>query len=400
MVGLLALVAGNWSSAVAIGRVENELTPPQQLPLGGYTARNGAMAKPGGDSLRVRCVKMGNIALVGLEMLTVPESLVAEVHKRLGSEVRLFMVATHTHCAPDSQMLNSRMTVPVPGIAGFQRRWLNWYADKIAETVIAAGQQLGVDSTSEPHFSVRSALVPLARSRRPHGTVSQRVVQVEADGTAVLSVFGAHPTLFDETELQTRGDWPGCWMSLTSGVVATGAIGDASPIPPLTNAPAGEQAKAFANALQRATAHTSARPLGKSLEFVEAPIALPPVVAHPQFAPDYKVTPDLAQMVVTRFAPTSAKVSLLKIGSLAIIGIPGEPTTRVALSLEATAKAHGFRDAVVLSHSNGWIGYILDPADYQLGGYEATLAFHGPNMLGPLNDAVARACEQVELNAP
>ncbi len=37
----------------------------------------------------------------------------------------------------------------------------------------------------------------------------------------------------------------------------------------------------------------------------------------------------------------------------------------------------GLSDVLVLSHCNGWMGYILDPKDYDSGGYEATLSFYG-----------------------
>jgi hypothetical protein len=37
----------------------------------------------------------------------------------------------------------------------------------------------------------------------------------------------------------------------------------------------------------------------------------------------------------------------------------------------------GFSSVLVCSHVNGWMGYILDPEDYDRGGYEATLSFYG-----------------------
>ena len=37
----------------------------------------------------------------------------------------------------------------------------------------------------------------------------------------------------------------------------------------------------------------------------------------------------------------------------------------------------GFKSVLVCSHVNGWMGYILDAADYERGGYEATLSLYG-----------------------
>ena len=118
---LVSLVATLSIWPVQVGTSTVSITPPEPLPLGGYTQRGGAVFQPGGDDLFARTVvlrqRSETIAVTSVEMLTVPESLYREVKERLPAGVKLFLAATHTHSAPDSQMLNERMTIPVPGIA-------------------------------------------------------------------------------------------------------------------------------------------------------------------------------------------------------------------------------------------------------------------------------------------
>ena len=113
------------AQGLSVGRSAVDITPDVPLPLGGYTERGTKVSVPGGDHLYARTVLLESgktkIALVSVETLTIPESLVREVKKRIPSDVSLFLSATHTHSAPDSQMLNDRMTFLIPGIASFKK---------------------------------------------------------------------------------------------------------------------------------------------------------------------------------------------------------------------------------------------------------------------------------------
>jgi neutral ceramidase len=70
-------------------------------------------------------------------------------------------------------------------------------------------------------------------------------------------------------------------------------------------------------------------------------------------------------------------IQAVRIGDLAIVGIPGEPTSVLGNQIKAAGLKMGFKTVLVCSHVNGWMGYVLDPADYDQGEYEATLSFYG-----------------------
>jgi hypothetical protein len=173
--------------------------------------------------------------------------------------------------------------------------------------------------------------------------------------------------------------------------VVPGSIGDASPA-----TRQGESVFAFARRISSWVESAPRRPLAAtSAKVVVAPVKLPDAVPHPEFVSSNGVTPELAQLVMTRFAPPAAELTLIQLGDLLLIGVPGEPTGAFARQLRAAAWQRGFRNSYVLSHTNGWAGYLLTAEEYQQGGYEATLSFYGPDVLTLFEESVSAGCERL-----
>ncbi|MEQ1822547.1 MAG: hypothetical protein ABL949_08555 [Fimbriimonadaceae bacterium] len=369
MISILGLLP----AALTLQMFKLDLTPPEQLPLGGYTKRGGKVSDPGGEVLysRVALFSQGKlrVAVVSLEMLTIPESLVREVQTRIPADIKLYMVATHTHCAPDSQILNDRMTMAIPGIGSYREKWLTWYADRVAQSIQGALRR-------RPEVIQRlqvSEFVPnLNRSRTPYGYPDRRALQVFANGRVLLSVFSAHATVFDDGRNQTSGDWPGELAKETGGLVLPGAIGDVSPIAD-GKATAQIRIATFVAHFIESSLRSDRQELSLTLSLGTRPIALGSHEIHPEFAKANGVPEVLAKRLIDTFAPRSAEVTTLGLGDLRLIGIPGEPTSYVGRRI---SKSGSLR--VPLSHVNGWIGYIVDPTHYWLGGYEAMLTLYGP----------------------
>lgn len=383
---ILGLGALSWSQGV----VRHDLTPPEPLPLGGYTERGTHTFEPGHARLFARAVALRTtgrpVVLVSLEMLTIPEGLRDAVRQRVGDQAEVVLIATHTHCAPDSQMLNPRMTFPIPGIATFRSRWLEWYADRIAEAVQAARRQ--PVSLDQLKFARESQ--PFQRSRRPGITESESLA-VFAGSQPWLVAVPAHATVLPASYRQLSGDWPGAVAQHTGALVVPGSIGDASPA-----TRQGESVFAFARRISSWVESAPRRPLAAtSAKVVVAPVKLPDAVPHPEFVSSNGVTPELAQLVMTRFAPPAAELTLIQLGDLLLIGVPGEPTGAFARQLRAAAWQRGFRNSYVLSHTNGWAGYLLTAEEYQQGGYEATLSFYGPDVLTLFEESVSAGCERL-----
>ncbi|MFI5386220.1 MAG: neutral/alkaline non-lysosomal ceramidase N-terminal domain-containing protein [Fimbriimonadales bacterium] len=389
-----------------IRRAQVDISPPELLPLGGYTERHDKLMEPGGDPLYARCIELQQgetkIAIVSVEMLTIPESLHREVSARIPKDVHLFMQATHTHSAPDSQMLNDRMTFKIPGISTFKRRWLAWYADKIASAVTAAESSKPLTCRSLMEFM---ATCDANRSRRAGGKPDKRFILVTTDQKSsspfaleptdnLFTYYTAHPTIYGEDRLQTSGDWVAGLAKIDDDVVLNGALGDISPSADGPDYHA--KFESFFNHIdaglgaKRAMATVIWRP-SNPVGFASASISLGPKVPHPTFAKANGIPSSLAQSLVDQFAPSSDDIAVVRVGALAIVGVPGEPTSIVGNQIREAGEKLGFKTVLVCSHVNGWMGYILDPEDYDRGGYEASLSFYGREQGNKVVDAAVAA---------
>lgn len=383
---ILACLTAVWlSGALTVRSAEVDITPPEPLPLGGYTARGNKVFEPGGDHLYARAVLLSegkvHLAIVSAEMLTIPQSLYREVKKRIPSDVTLFLSATHTHSAPDSQMLNDKMTFSLPGIASYKPRWLEWYADKIASAVKSAE-----DAEPKPqkadHLTVAEAKEELNRGRRESAVPDETATLVTAHfrfGSGPKPLFmsyAAHATFLGPENMRLSGDWPGAFSQLSGCLVLPGAIGDVSP-----HATGDTPQARIGNFCARLTFDLDSSRVKTytdlPLTSVSQPIPLDPVHAHPTMGAYYKSPQWMAEQVVHNFAQTDAAITAFRIGKLAVVGVPGEPTSHLGRAIKAYGMEIGFDEVLVVSHVNGWMGYILDAGDYDRGGYEATLSFYG-----------------------
>lgn len=383
---LLLAPAGLWVSTAKV-----DITPSEPLPLGGYTERGSKLSEPGGEPLFARtvCFRSGKttIAVCSVETLTIPESLVREVKRRIPREVTLFLAAVHTHSAPDSQMLNDRMTFAIPGIAKFNPKWLDWYAGKIASSVnqalksghLSVGLGAGIKhieaNQGRRRFAEPDTLLTAVwegKAQREGGTRAARVwVDVRPP---LLVSYAAHGTVLGAKNLRTSGDWPGAVSTMTGAAVLQGAIGDV--LPKTSRDSVQEIAEPLVAALRSMKGFPVWEP-GWKVAAAEVEIPLDPVQPHPTMAKAYGVPGPFAEGIVKQFAPPSAKVTAFRLGKLAVVGVPGEPTSILGRQIRDKGRRLGFDSVLVCSHVNGWMGYILAPDDYDRGGYEATLSFYG-----------------------
>ncbi len=387
-----------------------DLVPPRPFSLGGYTARGSKPVEQGGDPLYARILKIKNnettVVIVSCDLLTIPESLAREVKAKIPTDVHLFLAATHTHSAPDSQMLNDRMTFAIPGIAKFDPSKLEWYANTISRSIngILSTYQYKSDS-----INADFAHVDANRGRRQGANPDQLALhvwsgQLESPFRIWSDLFfwyTAHATIVGPENNKTHADWPGQARNISnSSPVLVGAIGDVSPKAEgdifrvkINQFWLNMYARMFSAETEkpRRTIHYQ-KP---KLDWASEPIQLPIVSPNPEFAKLNKVPIPLANSVITRFAPTQANISAFRIGKICVVGVPGEPTSELGRRIRNYGRNLGFDFVLVTSHVNGWIGYILEAEDYARGGYEASLAFHGPETAQRVFEASARALQRL-----
>ena len=67
-------------------------------------------------------------------------------------------------------------------------------------------------------------------------------------------------------------------------------------------------------------------------------------------------------------APVKAEVQVIRIGDVALVGIPGEPFAELGLALKQSDPR-----VLCVGYANDWLGYIAPPAAFEQGGYEVSL---------------------------
>lgn len=370
---------------------EVDLTPPEPLPLGGYTERGDKNFEGIEHRLFGRAIAFdtpeGKVVIASLEMLTIPTSLAEAVQDRVGPDITVLLTATHTHNAPDSQMLNSRMTIRIPGIAPYNSRWLEWYADQIA-TLCQKAPTVGQDVTAA-RFSH-----DFARPRRPEAESANTDWVIWSGGEVLLTTYSAHPTIVPAKILQTHGDFPGVYMRQRGGLALPSALGDQSPNIQGDDYVENLQmlVENMMASLDRTANHDSLR-LEGNWQFRTNRVELDAPVPHPDFATQFGAPVPLAQVLIERFAETHASVSVLSTEEFCFVFLPAEPSRFVVDLITKVAEDAGFPHCVVVALTNGWIGYLLDRGDYARGGYESSLMLHGPdaaeNLLSGLQELFA-----------
>ena len=86
-------------------------------------------------------------------------------------------------------------------------------------------------------------------------------------------------------------------------------------------------------------------------------------------------------------------VQALRIGELAIVGVPGECFTALGVEIKRRSP---FRYTYIAELSNDWIGYIPDAPAYDLGGYQVWTGLHSWVARGTGEQIVDEAVEMLD----
>lgn len=322
--------------------------------------------------------------IVLLELMTLPPSLVERIAAGLeGEGVGCALVAaTHTHSGPGSY---DRDLLPqAVAIGRFDEGVERALVDAVLASLASAKGSLAPANLS--HGEIRADLA-WNRDRRgePVDDRLLRIVLSREDGGTLATVVraAAHPTL-SERGSGPHGDWPGALMrglEERGGVafVLQGAVGDA-------RADGGER-EAFASRVASLLEGIAMRPLGDepALGCAEARVALPP----PDLSAMVPGAVDrLASNLVVPVAPEEARMVALRLGDLALLGVPGEPTFPASLAWEGAAPPSLRLRTVGLSQ--GYAGYVVREIDRIEKVFSARNAWFGSALL-PRISAAAEA---------
>jgi hypothetical protein len=229
-----------------------------------------------------------------------------------------------------------------------------------------------------------------------------------SDGAPIATLFAlaAHPTVLSPANLRLSPDYPGAArrrVEARRGGVAlflAGPLGDQKPhFPgepewPEDVARQVETARLLGEALGdrvlRAARGARLDPAAR-LTAIHRTLALPPVDVRASCV-GYVGAP-LLHVVARRFLPESTPLVALRLGELRLLASPFELGVEVAAAIRARSPLAG--PLLIAAHANDWLGYLLMPEDWDRGGYEPCLAYHGRDQAPTFIDAAAEVLSQL-----
>jgi hypothetical protein len=356
---------------VKVGHGVAPIPVPDGSAMGGYADRRGRSSGTA-DHLEAHVVTFTDgshrFALVVLDLVCVNVDLADTVRHALvdlGAD-ECWVCATHTHSGPETGCVPQNVETPTP-----------WIEVSTAAARLAARDAIAHERQAEPTAAVVDVTgVASVRSRPgavrtvPVDVVSFHTTRGQLDG--VLVVLPVHPTVLPASSTVVSADLTGAVrraVAATLGtswvVVTTGAAGDISTRGVRRGADLDECARLGRVVADHVVAAVRTNPAqGGTVRTAAAELTLLPGTTSTH---DDRSTSDsssrqeetLRQARRVRealgpvTAPLPATVRAARVGSVSLIGLPGEPF----LDLRARA-TEAVGHVLLLGYAGGYIGYL------------------------------------------
>jgi hypothetical protein len=376
------------------------IAPPMPVVRAGYGPRK-AVAETERDPLEMRAIVLRAsgraVAIVLADLVLVPEELSTALEARV-ADLRLdgvVLVATHTHSSVGGY--DRRLVAQAVAMGRYRADVVACLLDRGAQAVREAARQ------QEPvhAWTAEARLNGWAENRStPGGAIDDTlsVASLRTEGgarLATLAIAAAHPTLLSRTVPQLSGDYPGEVMRrLGAGqgpaLLLQGAEGDARP--PGSGEEAIQRHGAFI--AQRVTETlATARPADDRLGFADVEVGLPR--AEPQGIHSFLLRRPAANVVDWMMPPTT-RVTVVRIGDLLLLGVPGEATalgaSRMVAALPPSVAGLKVR---VIGLVQDYVGYVDAPERIRARQGEARHVWFAPELLDVITGALVAGVSAV-----
>ena len=382
-----------------------DLTPPMELKatLGGYGDRMSKPAVGIHDRIFAKCIVItdgtNRFALVTADVLAFPHGFKPALVEALAGvgwkSNQIMLLPSHSHSSIDMSSLNPRNTLGIPQIGFFHKELFDLTVTRLAQVITEAGK-------NPVAISVNTHTIQLQgwnRNRRRDNTANDadltitRIDKVTGQPLAVLVNWTAHPTFMGPDDMMFSGGWPGHLQRtiealIGNGVTAmyyNGAQGDQSPVPRKHSGGSWERAECYGRQLGIIAYKEwqKIKPIPTpAFSYHAEEITLPTCTWHPDFmktgGSEYGLSEEIMEKVLSLMSPQKTVSGSLRLGDLLIVGIPGEITAQLGMSIKSQVRQTTGIDHVVIGGlANEWISYILSAEEYKKGGYEASVSFYG-----------------------
>lgn len=385
-----------------------DLTPPMELkaPLGGYGARMSKPAIGVHDRIFAKCIVISDgtrrFALVTADVLAFPPGFKSAMIESLADtgwkSSQIMLLPSHSHTSIDMSALNPKNTLGIPQIGFFHKELYDLTISRLAQIITEAGKDPVAVSASTRAIQSHG----WNRNRRKDNAAYDadltvtRIDKVTGQPLAVLVNWTAHPTFMGPHDMMFSGGWPGhlqrtIEVLIGHGVTAmyyNGAQGDQSPIPRKDSGGNWERAERYGRELGIIVCREwqKIKPIpSPTFSYHAEEIKLPICTWHPDFmktgGSEYGLSEEIMEKVIALMTPQKTVSGSLRLGSLLIIGIPGEISAQLGMSIKSQVRqTTGIQHIVIGGLANEWVSYILSAEEYKKGGYEASVSFYGETL--------------------
>jgi hypothetical protein len=405
---MLLLSAGPVNASLSAGAGKAFIAPLPYFPevsLAGFGAREPKPAQGVHDELFSRALVLSDgetkVALVSTDLLLITpvmkEAVLAKVADLGFTDDTLLLAAIHTHSGPGSLTPGSDARSATTG--KYNPALMDWMTTRIAESIRAANEAL---QPAQLGFAA-ARIEGLSHNRRQTGEglldstmTVMKVVRAgapDARPIAVVVNFAAHATIMGAKNLLYTADWPGAMNAalelwLGKGGVSlffNGAQGDQTHAGDFGSG--WERVAAYGNAVAKEawklapdiTMSSDVRIRAHSINW-DLPQLRPSPVFMESTARESGMTAQQAQERLRARFPRRVRLQAIRIGDGVLMAVPGEAISELGLEMRANAAALGAKYPMVIGLANNYIGYILSPKQYGLGGYEVGTSFYGPQL--------------------
>ena len=402
------------------------ITPPVGVDLSGFGGRvSGCVGVHDELFAEALVLRAGDVrlGLVTSDLIGLDADTVADVRDRVAARIdlppeRLMISCSHTHSGPATPCL--------PFLGGVDESYVEVLKGKLASVVGAAAGELQPASLAAGREEV---LVGVNRRQRlpdgrivlginPQGNVAPYVDVLRLQGEAetpraVFFSHAAHPVTLGGDNLLVTADFPGfarqiverAWSPAPVAMFGQGCCGN---INSDRDRPGDfPQARRLGYRLGAAAVKAAEKmwtelgddvALAAASDTVELPLFDPPPLAEAEatlqslqtereaaYQQDNLGRRELADGLVgwaervlelsrqdARGLTVPIEIQALRIGDVAVVGLPGEVFVEYQLNIDA---ASPFRQTIVLAYTNGNIGYFPTASAYPEGGYEVEAAY-------------------------
>lgn len=374
------------------------------MPLAGYGDRQGRPAEGAHDDLFVKAVaiRVGPRTGIffGADALIVPREVADAAAQRIEKELglareQLYFSATHTHCSLGGW---GEGFVGEAFAGKFDPGARLWFAECLASAARTALADLKPASFGHGRFAaaqyVRNRLVGEVGSVDPDFNFA--VVQQTNGATAILGSFSAHATVLSGKVMEFSGDYPGYWQraieeKAAMAVFLAGCVGSHGPVP-------GDKGFAGAEKMGAALAqltleHLPGTALTNRAAFGIAGLAFDLPNYNVRLTSHIRLRPWISARLLN--TKRDSYVQAFRLGQSLWISTPCDFSGELGADIKNSFAQIGYQ-TIITSFNGDYIGYVIPPRYYHLGGYEPQLmSFYGPCVPDYLSELMRRLASTI-----